>query len=67
MLTFDIEQFIGKHVTHREESLLKADYLRHADTLHERIDGKREIISHVTDSATRSINSNEDTPSYSIV
>ena len=44
MLTFDIEKFIGKHVTHREESLLKADYLRNADELHARIDGKRILV-----------------------
>jgi FlaA1/EpsC-like NDP-sugar epimerase len=44
MLTFDIERFIGKHVTRRDESLLKADYLRNTKELHERIDGKRILV-----------------------
>ncbi|MBR5591948.1 MAG: polysaccharide biosynthesis protein [Kiritimatiellae bacterium] len=44
MLTFDIEQFIRTYVTRRSESLLKADYERHSETLHQRIDGKRILV-----------------------
>lgn len=44
MLTFDVEQFIRKHVTRRAESLLKADYERHSEALHQRIDGKRILV-----------------------
>ena len=44
MLTFDIEEFIGKYVTRREESLLKADYIQNTKALHERIDGKRILV-----------------------
>ncbi len=44
MLDFDIEAFVRKHMTRRPESLLSADFARHADELHRRIDGKRMLV-----------------------
>ena len=44
MIDFDIEAFVRKRMTRRPESLLAADFARHADELHARIDGKRMLV-----------------------
>ena len=44
MLDFDIEAFVRKYMTRRPQSLLSADFARHADELHRRIDGKRMLV-----------------------
>ena len=44
MIDFDIEKFVRKYMTGREESLLKADFEKFADEMHARIDGKRMLV-----------------------
>ncbi len=44
MVTFDIEQFVRKHVTKRAESLLAADFAKFSEEMHRRIDGKRVLV-----------------------
>ena len=44
MIDFDIEKFVRKYMTGREESLLKADFEKLADEMHARIDGKRMLV-----------------------
>ena len=44
MIDFDIEKFVRKYMTGREESLLKADFEKFADEMHTRIDGKRMLV-----------------------
>ena len=44
MIDFDIEKFVRKYMTGREESLLKADFAKFADEMHARIDGKRMLV-----------------------
>ena len=44
MIDFDIERFVRKHMTRRPESLLKADFERHADRMHAAIDGRRMLV-----------------------
>ena len=44
MVDFDIERFVRKYMTKRSESLLKADFERHSQKMHERIDGKRMLV-----------------------
>jgi len=44
MIDFDIEQFVRKYVTKREESLLASDFERFSDEMHRRIDGKRMLV-----------------------
>ena len=44
MLDFDIEAFVRKYMTRRAQSLLSADFARHADEMHRRIDGKRMLV-----------------------
>ena len=44
MINFDIEQFVRRYVTKREDSLLKADFERNSEELHRRIDGKRILV-----------------------
>lgn len=44
MIDFDIERFVRKCMTKRPESLLKADFEKYADEMHERIDGKRVLV-----------------------
>ena len=44
MIDFDIEKFVRKYMTGREESLLKADFETFADEMHARIDGKRMLV-----------------------
>ncbi len=44
MIDFDIEAFVRKHMTRRPVSLLAEDFKRHADTLHDQIDGKRILV-----------------------
>ena len=36
MIDFDIEKFVRKYMTGREESLLKADFEKFADEMHAR-------------------------------
>ena len=44
MIDFDIEKFVRKYMTGREESLLKADFEKFADEMQARIDGKRMLV-----------------------
>ena len=44
MIDFDIEKFVRKYMTGREESLLKADFEKFADEMHTQIDGKRMLV-----------------------
>lgn len=44
MINFDIEWFVRRCVTKREDSLLKADFERYSDEMHRRIDGKRMLV-----------------------
>ena len=44
MIDFDIERFVRKYMTRRPESLLKADFERHADRMHAAIDGRRMLV-----------------------
>ena len=44
MIDFDIESFVRKHMTRRPESLLAADFVKCADEMHRRIDGKRMLV-----------------------
>ena len=44
MFNLDIESFVRKYVTRRPESLLKADFEKHADRMHAAIDGKRMLV-----------------------
>ena len=44
MIDFDIESFVRKHMTRRPESLLAADFVKCADEMHRRIDGKRILV-----------------------
>ena len=44
MIDFDIELFVRKYVTKRDDSLLKADFDRSFDEMHRRIDGKRILV-----------------------
>lgn len=44
MIDFDIEKFVRKYMTGREESLLKADFEKFADEMHARIYGKRMLV-----------------------
>ena len=44
MIDFDIEKFVRKYMTRRPESLLRADFEKYADEMHERIDGKRMLV-----------------------
>lgn len=44
MIDFEIERFVRKYMTKREESLLKADFERYDKELHAAIDGKRLLV-----------------------
>lgn len=44
MIDFDIESFVRKYMTKRPESLLAADFVKCADEMHRRIDGKRILV-----------------------
>lgn len=44
MIDFDIESFVRKYMTKRTESLLAADFVKCADEMHRRIDGKRILV-----------------------
>ena len=44
MIDFDIEAFVRKYMTRRMESLLAADFVRCAEEMHRRIDGKRILV-----------------------
>ena len=44
MIDFDIERFVRKYMTKRPESLLRADFEKHADEMHKRIDGRRMLV-----------------------
>ena len=44
MIDFDIESFVRKYMTKRPESLLAADFVKCADEMHRRIDGKRMLV-----------------------
>ena len=44
IIDFDIEKFVRKYVTKREESLLAADFVKNEEELHRRIDGKRVLV-----------------------
>ena len=44
MIDFDIESFVRKFVTKREESLLATDFAKFSTEMHRRIDGKRMLV-----------------------
>ena len=44
MIDFNIESFVRKSMTKRTESLLAADFVKCADEMHRRIDGKRMLV-----------------------
>lgn len=44
MIDFDIEAFVRKYVTKRQESLLAKDFEKFYDEMHHRIDGKRMLV-----------------------
>ena len=44
MLNFNLEQFIGQHVTRRQNSLFEPDIQAHADLLFKRIQGKSALV-----------------------
>ena len=44
MIDFDIEAFVRKYMTKRPESLLAADFVKCADEMRQRIDGKRILV-----------------------
>ena len=44
MIDFDIERFVRTYMTKRSESLLRADFEKHADKMHAAIDGKKMLV-----------------------
>ena len=44
MIDFDIEKFVRAYMTKRPESLLRADFIKYADKMHQSIDGKRILV-----------------------
>lgn len=44
MIDFDIEKFVRAYMTKRPESLLRADFTKYADKMHQSIDGKRILV-----------------------
>ena len=44
MIDFDIESFVRRYMTKRQESLLAADFEKCAGEMHRRIDGKRVLV-----------------------
>lgn len=44
MIDFNIERFVRTYMTKRPESLLKADFEKYADRMHEALDGKRMLV-----------------------
>ncbi len=43
-LSFNVEKFVGEHITHRSESLFKPDLEKHADTFTKEIAGKKVLV-----------------------
>ena len=44
MIDFNIERFVRTYMTKRPESLLKADFEKYADRMHEALDGKKMLV-----------------------
>jgi FlaA1/EpsC-like NDP-sugar epimerase len=44
MIDFDIEKFVRAYMTKRPESLLRADFAKYAEKMHQSIDGKRILV-----------------------
>ncbi len=44
MIDFDIESFVRRRMTKRQESLLAADFIANRDEMHNRIDGSRFLV-----------------------
>ena len=44
MIDFDIEKFVRAYMTKRAESLLRADFAKYAEKMHQSIDGKRILV-----------------------